>query len=82
VLPLGPRDLGVPSGASKIISMPMVHSAQTMHLSCDKTNTMQTNKNDLSLDLRHLGEPSGVPKTDFRAYDTFGANRAPILSRD
>jgi hypothetical protein len=59
----------------------MVHSAQTMHLSCDETNTIQTNWNNLPLDLRHLGEPSGVPKTDFRAYDTFGANSAPILPR-
>jgi hypothetical protein len=36
----------------------------------------------LPLDLRHLGEASAVPKTDFRAYGTFDANRAPILPRD
>jgi hypothetical protein len=33
-LPLEPCHLGVPSGASKMISKPMVHLAQTMHLSC------------------------------------------------
>jgi hypothetical protein len=38
-LPLEPRNLRVPSGASKIISKCMVHLAQTMHLSCTDTNT-------------------------------------------
>ena len=32
-LPLEPRQLGVASGASKMISEPMVSLAQTMHLS-------------------------------------------------
>jgi hypothetical protein len=81
-LPLDPRLLRVPLGASKIISMPMVHSAQTVHLSCDEINTLQTDWNDLPLDLRHLGAPFGVPKSDFRAYGTFGANHEPILPRD
>ena len=35
-----PRHLGVPSGASKTISNPMVRSAQTAHLSCVKTSTI------------------------------------------
>jgi hypothetical protein len=39
-LPLEPRHLGVPSSASKMISMPMVCSLQTMHLSCTDTNTV------------------------------------------
>jgi hypothetical protein len=39
-LPFEPRHLGVPSDASKMISEPMVHLAQTMHLSCTKTNTI------------------------------------------
>jgi hypothetical protein len=39
-LPLEPRHLGVPSSASKMISMPMVRSLQTLHLSCTDTNTM------------------------------------------
>jgi hypothetical protein len=38
-LPLEPRQLGVPSSASKMISNPVVRLAQTMHLSCSDTNT-------------------------------------------
>jgi hypothetical protein len=38
--PLEPRHLGVPSSASKTISMPMVRSVQTVHLSCTDTNTI------------------------------------------
>jgi hypothetical protein len=39
-LPLEPRHLGVPSSAPKMISMPMVCSVQTVHLSCTDTNTV------------------------------------------
>jgi hypothetical protein len=39
-LPLELRHLGVPSSASKMISMPMVCSVQTLHLSCIDTNTI------------------------------------------
>jgi hypothetical protein len=39
-LPLEPRHLGVPSGVSKIISEPMVHSAQTVLPSGTNTNTV------------------------------------------
>jgi hypothetical protein len=39
-LPLEPRHLGVPSGAPKMIYMPMVCSVETMHLSCTNTNTV------------------------------------------
>jgi hypothetical protein len=39
-LPLEPRNIGVQSGVSKTISKPMVHLAQTMHLSCSDTNTI------------------------------------------
>jgi hypothetical protein len=38
-LPLDPRDLGVPSSASKMISEPMVPLAQIVHLSLTDTNT-------------------------------------------
>ena len=38
--PHDPRHLGVPSGASKMISEPMVRLAQTMHLSYINTNTI------------------------------------------
>jgi hypothetical protein len=39
-LPLEPRHLRVPSSASKMISMPLVCSVQTVHLSCTDTNTV------------------------------------------
>ena len=39
-IPHDPHHLGVPSGASKIISKPMVRSTQTMHLSCTNTNSV------------------------------------------
>jgi hypothetical protein len=34
-----PRHLGVPLGASKMISKPVVRFARTVHLSCTDTNT-------------------------------------------
>ena len=43
-LRLEPRHLVVPSGASKMISEPMVRLAQTMHLSCTDTNTVSKQK--------------------------------------
>jgi hypothetical protein len=39
-LPFEPRNLGVPSGVSKMISEPMVHLVQTVDLSCTNTNTV------------------------------------------
>ena len=39
-IPHDPRHIGVPSGASKTISEPMVRSAQTVHLSCVKISTI------------------------------------------
>jgi hypothetical protein len=36
----GPHHQGVPSGLSKMISEPMVRSAQTVHLSCIKVSTI------------------------------------------
>jgi hypothetical protein len=39
-LPLEPRHLAVPSGASKTISEPMVRWAQTVLLSCTYTITI------------------------------------------
>ena len=58
-----PHHLGVPSGASKMISEPMVHLAQTMHLSLTNTNTVSKQKrNGIPHDPHHLGVPSGVSK--------------------
>jgi hypothetical protein len=39
-IPQDPRHLGVSSGASKMISEPMVCSVQTVHLSCVKISTI------------------------------------------
>jgi hypothetical protein len=39
-LPPEPRHVGVPSGASKSISEPMLRLVQTMLLSCSDTNTV------------------------------------------
>jgi hypothetical protein len=52
---------------AKMISMLVVQSAQTVHLSCNEINTLQTDWNDLPLDLRHLGVASGVPKKRFQS---------------
>jgi hypothetical protein len=58
-----------------MISEPMVCLAQTVHLSCTKTNTVsQTDRNELSFEPHHPGVPSGASKTIFWAYGTFGAN--------
>jgi hypothetical protein len=35
-----PRHLGVPSGVPKMISEPMVHLGQIVHLTCIDTNTI------------------------------------------
>ena len=40
MISLEPRHLGVPLGASKTISDPMVRSTQTVHLSCIKISTI------------------------------------------
>jgi hypothetical protein len=58
-----PRHLGVPSGASKMISDPMVRSMQTMHLSYTNTNQFQIDRNDIPQDPCYLKVPSGVSKT-------------------
>jgi hypothetical protein len=61
--PLDPRHVGVPSVAPKIISEPLVHLTQTVHLSCVKINTISKHtENDFPLDLHHLGVPSRAPK--------------------
>jgi hypothetical protein len=54
--------LGVPLGASEMISEPMVCSMQTVHLSCIKISTI-SKWTELSLEPRHLRVPSGASKT-------------------
>jgi hypothetical protein len=57
-----PRHLVVPSSASKMISEPMVHSVQTMHLSCVKISTISKQTNQAPIEPRHLGVPLGASK--------------------
>ena len=62
-LPLETHHLGVPSGASKRISKPMVHLALAVHQPCTDTNSLQMDRNKIPYDPRHLGVPSGASKT-------------------
>jgi hypothetical protein len=63
-LPLEPRQLRVPSGASKMISNPMVSLAQTVHPSCSDTNTiMEWTQNVIPHEPHHLRVPSASSKT-------------------
>jgi hypothetical protein len=65
-----------------MISVPVVHSAQTVHPSSAEINTIsKQNRNELPLHPRHLEVPSGVPKM-ISGGATFGTNCAPILRRD
>jgi hypothetical protein len=50
---LKPRHLGVLSGASKIITEPMVCLAQAMHLSCTDTNTI-SKWTETRFDMTHI----------------------------
>jgi hypothetical protein len=52
-LSLEPHHLGVPSGASKMISELTVHLAQTMHLSCTDSNTVSKDK-ELRFHMTHV----------------------------
>ena len=51
--PLDLHHLGLPSGASKMISKPMVCLAQTLQLSCVKINTI-SKQTETSFDLTHV----------------------------
>jgi hypothetical protein len=53
VLPLEPRHLEVSSGASKMISEPVVRLAQSMHLSCTDTNTV-SKPTETRFDMTHV----------------------------
>ena len=64
-LPLELRHIGVPSGASNMISKPMVRLAPTMHLTYIDNNSLQTDQNEIRHDPHHLGVPSGASKMIF-----------------
>jgi aminoglycoside N3'-acetyltransferase len=79
---LEPRHLGVPLSASKMISEPVVCSAQTMHLYYTDTNTI-SKRTETRFHMTHSPRSSiGRVQDNFRAYGTFGTNRAPILCQD
>ena len=59
-----PRHVGVPSGASKMISEPMVSLTQIVHLSCVKISTI-SKWTELSLQPHRLGVSSGASKMIF-----------------
>ena len=80
-IPHDPRHLGVPLGASKMISDPTVRSTQTVHLSCVQISIMSERPKRGSTSA---SSPSGTiecVQNDFCAYGTLGAYRAPILHR-
>jgi hypothetical protein len=69
-LPLEPRQLGGPSGASTTISDPMVRLAQTVHLSCSDTNTI-SKRTKTRFHMRHINWSSiGFVQNDIQAYGT------------
>jgi hypothetical protein len=58
-----PRHLGVPMGASKMVSEAMVHLVHTVDLSCTETKTLYPiGLNEILHDPRHLGVLSGPSK--------------------
>ena len=63
-IPHDPHHLGVLSGVSKMIFVPVVCSAQTVHLTYVKVSTIDKwTENELPLECRNLGVPTGVSKT-------------------
>jgi hypothetical protein len=81
-LPLDHRHQGVPSSASKTISIPMVCSVQTMHLSHTDTNTISKRLKRASTRPTSLTSSIGCVQNYLWAYGTFSANSAPILHQD
>jgi hypothetical protein len=54
-LPFEPRHLGVSSGKSKMISEPMVHLTQSVHVSCTETNIV-SKWTEMSFHLRLVSQ--------------------------
>ena len=76
-----PHHLGVPSGATKMISEPLVCSAPTAHLSCVKISTI-SKRTETSFHLSLVTQENHrCVKNDVYACGMFGANHAPILHR-
>jgi hypothetical protein len=81
-LPLDTCHLGVPSGVPKMISMPVVHSAQIVHQSCVRLTLSPNGPKQASTWHTLHGSMIGCAQSDFHARGTLGANRTPILLLD
>jgi hypothetical protein len=79
--PLEPHHLGVPSGASKMIFVPMVRSAQTLHISCIKISTISNELNQASTWASSPRSITWCVQNNFWTYGMFSTNHAPILNR-
>jgi hypothetical protein len=79
---LEPRHLEVSSGASKMISEPMVCLAQTVDLYCANTNTV-SKQTEIRIHMTHWPRSyMRCIEDNFWAYGTFDTNHAPILHQD
>ena len=89
-LSVEPLHLEVPLAAQTMVSDPMVHQLQTVHLSCNETHTVsiQTKARfHMTIGSPYETHTSfrrsiGCFQIDFRAYGTFHANHAPTLHQD
>ena len=77
-IPHDPRHLGVPSGVSKIISEHMVCLEQTTYYLASRLALSPNGPKQDSTRPTSPRSSISCVQTDFRAYGTFGANRAPI----
>jgi hypothetical protein len=81
-LPLEPCHLAVSSGASKMISEPMIRSAQIVQLYCIDTNTV-SKQTEMRFHMAHSPRSSiRCTQDDFRAHSTFDTNHSAILRKD
>jgi hypothetical protein len=80
-IPLDHYCLGVPSGASKMISEPIVYLVHIVHLSCVKISTISKHTEWASTWASLTRSTIGCIQNFFWVYGTFGANHAPILHR-
>jgi hypothetical protein len=81
-LPLEPRYLGVPSSVSKMISVPMVCSVQTMLLSYTDPNTVSKGLKWDSTQTTSLTSSIGCIQNYLWANGMFISNHASILCQD
>jgi hypothetical protein len=81
-IPQDSRHLVVPSSASKMIYEAVVRLVQTMHLSCVKSRTISKWYSLASTLASSPRSTIGCVQNNLWAYNTFDANRAPILHQD